>query len=227
MVFSDITFFLTAVFLLLSGLSVFLSYSKNKQVILRDFGLFLLGLATASSIWGLGSALTETEPTLAGYSYPLGVFFGGMGLIFFNRVGMHLTTPRHENQIFTVLTISTMITSGLIFFDLPKLIRTDLGVTLWNIPYYQALGIIGIGIIITTFNIFLFTSELMHVAKKSLKIRAILICVGLSTYMVGGLCHNIANIQNTMITFEIITTLGSATLLFAIFLPKIFPKYFA
>ena len=79
---------------------------------------------------------------------------------------------------------------------------------------------ITIGIGMTILNLGLFIYQSLKVTKKILKIRSILISIAFLFYMTGGLAHNIATTQISLILIDTVTTLGAGLLVFAIYLPR-------
>ncbi|KKP70070.1 hypothetical protein A2X44_02545 [candidate division CPR3 bacterium GWF2_35_18] len=217
---STITFIITTLFLLVSALMVFNSYRENKSVILKYFSGFLFGIAFASGSWGTGSLLASSDPQIASFTYPFGVLCGGIGLTFFTRVGFNFTLPKFEKIIFWLLICGNIGFATFLLFKLPDVKISDSGVTLWLINSFQAFCVITIGIGMTILNLGLFIYQSLKVTKKILKIRSILISIAFLFYMTGGLAHNIATTQISLILIDTVTTLGAGLLVFAIYLPR-------
>lgn len=218
---STITFVITTLFLLISALMVFNSCRENKSNILKYFSGFLFGIAFASGSWGIGSLLASSYPQIASFTYPLGVLCGGIGLTFFTRVGFNFTLPKFEKIVFWILICGNFGFTAFLFFQLPDVEISDSGVTLWLVNSFQAFCVIAIGIGMTVLNLGLFIYQSLKVTKKILKIRSILISIAFVFYMAGGLAHNIATTQVSLILIDIVTTLGAGLLVFAIYLPRL------
>ncbi|PIZ43719.1 hypothetical protein CO181_04340 [candidate division WWE3 bacterium CG_4_9_14_3_um_filter_43_9] len=224
MVPSNLSLGLTAIFLIGSGIWVLSSYFKQRNYILGYFSYFLLGIGGASAIWALGSFLVDKNPGITALSYPIGLLLGGIGITYFTRVGLNLIIPKYEKPIFWMFMAGNTISTLTMFFEVIVPERTAEGVVIWNISPTRGLWIVVIGVVITLFNLILFSLEAARVKNKILKIRAILIDLALVFYMGGGLAHNIVKTETQTILADVTTAFGAAILLVAVYLQTLSRK---
>lgn len=218
---TDITYFITAATLLISSLLITRKYLHEKNIMLQYFAYFLFFTGIASTIWGLGSVASQTDPLWSAVSYPIGIFIGGVGLTFFTRLSMNFFLPQYRRILFWLMLIGNFLMGIFLSFNTPNVFRTSAGVAVWDLTPTVSILVFTMGIFITFFNVIIFFHESRKVSNKLLKLRAILIGVALFCYMLGGLSLNLHTQENLVIASNMLTTLGPIILLVAIYLPQI------
>ena len=116
---SIISLNLIAIFLLVSAFGVFFSWKKERTIFLRDFSVFLFGIAISSACWAIASWLIPINPKIAGYFHPLAVVCGGIGFIYFCHLVLTLTFPKIVKSIVILLATIFIITSLILWLNPP------------------------------------------------------------------------------------------------------------
>lgn len=218
---TNLTTLFTILFLFGGSFWVGKQYLREKNTILGYFTIFLFGIGLASTFWGLGIILVDHQPYLASLTYPLGILCGGIGIIFFTKVGLRFTLPKYEKPIFGLSLLGLFVFCLFLTSQLPVLEKTSDGIVSWNVPLIPALAVITVGALFSLVNTWLFVIEGSKVKNTVLKIRAILISGSFMIYMIGGLAHNAFREETPLIISDLLTCFGAALLLLAIYLPRI------
>ena len=215
---SVISLNLTAIFLLISAFLVFFSWKKEKSIFLRDFLVFLFGIAGASACWAIASWLVPVNPKIAGYFHPLAAVIGGIGFIYFCHLVLVLSFPERVKQILTPLILLFLATIPIILFYPPIPYLSEQGIIIWNINFLPGLTLAITGIIFTFLPLILFFRLGIKSDEKFVKIRSFLITIGIAFYMGGGLAHNLVTSVKQYLFSDALTFLGVIILLSAIYL---------
>ncbi len=218
-----ITLSLIAVFLLFSAVLVYMSSKKERSVFLRDFTVFLFGIAGASTCWAVGVIavwLKLLEPRIIGYLHPLAMLSGMIGLLYFCHLALTFINPKIVWKVLTVFIFLSLVCSFIIWSNSPIPSLDENGVVLWNIPHIPGILAVLVGLPFVGLPILVFLYLGIKSRERFTKLRSFLIVSGISLYMTGGLAHNIVTTPSKYLISDFITMLGAVLLLSSVYLKQ-------
>jgi len=220
MPFGIISFNLIAIFLLFSAFLVFFSWRKEKGLFLRDFTLFLFGIAGASTCWAIASWFTLINPRMAGYFHPLATLIGGIGFLYFCHLALTFVVPERVKNTLTPLIFLFLIIQPILWLNPPTPSISEEGIILWNIAFLPGFALALSGILLAGLPLAIFLYLGIKSTERFVRWRSFLIVFGITIYMGGGLAHNlVASVKQYLIS-DLFTLLGVIILLFAVYLKR-------
>ena len=199
---------LIAIFLLISAFLVFFSWRKGRSIFLRDFSIFLFGIAGSSTCWAIASWLIPVNPKIAGYLHPLAGLIGGIGFLYFCHLVLTLTFPKEVKNILIPLIFLFIVTNPILWFNPPVPYLSEEGIVIWNISFLPGFALAAIGALFTGLPLILFFWLGLKSHDKFVKIRSFLIVTGITFYMGGGLAHNLVITSKEYLVSDALTFLG-------------------
>lgn len=218
-----ITLSLIAVFLLFSAVLVYISSRKEKSVFLRDFTVFLFGIAGASTCWAIGVIavwLNLLDPKLIGYLHPLAMSSGMIGLLYFCHLSLTFINPKIVWKVLAFFVFLSMVCGFIIWSNTPIPSLSKEGVVLWNIPHTPGLLAIFAGMPFVGLPIFIFFYFGFKSRDRFTRLRSFLIASGISLYMIGGLAHNVVATPFKYLLSDMVTMMGAVLLLMSVYLKR-------
>jgi len=218
-----VTLSLIAIFLLFSAFLVCTSFKREKSIFLKDFTVFLFGIAGASTCWAIGVVsvwLNLLSPRIIGYLHPLAIFSGIIGLLYFCHLALTFINPKIVWKVLIVFIFLSLICNFIIWSNSPIPSLTKEGVVLWNIPSVPGLLTVIMGLPFVGLPIFIFFYLGFKSSNKFTKLRSFFIVFGISLYMAGGLAHNIVTTSSKYLFSDVITLIGAVFLLLSVYLKR-------
>ncbi len=217
---SAISLNLIALFLLASAFLVFFSWRKEKTIFLRDFSIFLFGIAGSSTCWAIACWLIPINSTIAGYLHPLAGLTGGIGFIYFCHLVLTLTFPEKLKRILIPLVFLFLVINPILWFNPPKPYLSEEGIIIWNIEFLPGFTLAVTGLLFASLPLILFFWLGIKSTEKFVKIRSFLIVAGIAFYMGGGLAHNLVTSVKQYLFSDILTLFGVIILMSAVYFKK-------
>ena len=183
---------ITSLFFLLSGLRTYVSWRKQKNLLLKFFTIFLIFFGIQQMFFALGTGPFSGDPLISNWLWAIAHIFMFIAISYFIRFPIRLRFPHLEETIFKLAIFFSIIGIMIIFYSIPEVepYLLENGIYNWKVPPLAGATIGIFTTISLLFSFGIFVAEGRKVQDKPLKIRSWLIALGILVFLIGGPMHN-------------------------------------
>jgi hypothetical protein len=215
---------LTSLFFLLAGISVYVSWRKQRNTLLKFFAIFLILFGVQQLFFALGTGPAALNPEVSNWLWAIAHIFMFIAISYFLRFALHLRLPSLEKPIFFLTILYSIIGIVVLFYNAPNLepFLLENGVYNWQVP---ALAGAVIGIFTTVclvFSLVVFVIDGSKVGDRVLKLRSFLIAAGILVFLVGGPMHNFVRTPLLNFLADAFIIIGAISMVIGVYSRKIF-----
>ena len=227
---------ITSLLFLVAGISVFLSWRRQKKNLLKIFTIFLICFGVQQFFFALGVGPFALNFLVSNWLWAIAHVFMFVAITYFIRFPISLRfSTATEKIIFRIAMAYSILGSLILFSQISKVkpLLLENGVYNWQVtpPAGAVIGIFTTACLLFSFGIFI--AEGRKVEERVLKIRSFLLAAGILIFLTGGPLHNF--IRTPLLTFlaDASLILGSLLMMIGVYSRQIFGnkkhvrKYFA
>ncbi|MEM3499847.1 MAG: hypothetical protein QXI17_04270 [Candidatus Bilamarchaeaceae archaeon] len=211
---------------LITGFYVFLSWKKKKEFLLQVFGIFLLSMGIQMICLTLGLAAFFDNYLMSNICWLIAHIFLIVAMSNLVILPIRIKFPTKE-ELVRKIGISYLVIGGLILLlNLPRveLFKTPENIINWRVPPMSVAVIVFCASTVSIFSAYVFIAESLKIENKLMKLRSILLALGILVFFIGGPMHNAVTNVRMAILAASLSVLGVFLILAGIYIPKIFEQ---
>ncbi len=215
---------ITSLFFLISSISTFRSWRKNKDPLFLSFFYFFFFFGIMQFMLSLATGIFSQNTSASNACWMIAHVFVFLAISNFIRFPIHIKYPQLEKKVFGFALAISAIALSILYLKLPEVkpFLLDNGVYNWIIPSLSG-ATIGITVSISfIFSAWIFVSEGIHSQDKVIKAKSFLIAIGILFFLIGGPTHNFVKTPLLNFIADFILILGSLFMLFGVYFSHVF-----
>jgi hypothetical protein len=218
---------IASIIFFIMGLRVFYSWAREKSYSMKHFTIFLLGIALQQMFFSFGTGLLAVGTRTSGYLWAAAHIFMFISLNSLIRISLYLVFSDLEKRLEDVLlglsALYSVIGTIIIFLSVPQFQSsiTENRIFISGTPILTTFVIV----VFTTISLLFSGGSFLYLAFKTkdsaVRLRSILITVGLFVYLTAGPAHNLITSPLLSFLVDSLLIVSALFVMAGIYLPRV------